>query len=169
MKDLFIYYHGETDGITDVLRRKGIYSSYGESYTRAKYIFTNGEVSITRTKVPTNLHEFKQGISSYTYKRDSISNLNEIEIIEITDITLFVNLSIVLSRLKNNTNTVNPCYWNTCITEGDFEGKRYQPGDMVFCVQSLIKDSPFFRMSSINEVLSQFGKEESDLIKTTIQ
>ena len=169
MKNLFIYYKGGSTDIIDALRRIGIYHSYGDSFTSSKYVFTNGEVSILRSKVPNNLHEFKQGINSYTYKRDTILNLNEIEIIEITDLTLFINLAFILAHFKSNPNIINPCYWSTCIMEGDFEGKYYQPGDMIFCIHSLIKDSPLFRISFIDEVLSQFGKTESDLIKTTIQ
>lgn len=169
MKDLFIYYKGGSEDITNALRRIGIYHSYGDSYLSSKYVFTNGEVYITKLKVPNNLSEFKQGINSYTHKRDTIWNLNEIEIIEITDPTLFINLTFVLARLKSNPNIIYSCYWSTCITEGDFEGKYYQPGDMIFCSDSLIRDSLLFKVSSINEVLSQFGKTESDLIKTTIQ
>ena len=169
MKDLFIYYKGESEDIVDVLRRSGIYHSYGDSLISSKYTFTNGEVSILKSKVPDNLQEFKRGVNSYTYKRNTIYNLSEIEIIEITDLTLFINLAVVLAFFKNNPSILNPCYWNTCIMEGDFEGKHYQPGDMIFCQRSLVKDSLLFTISSINEVLSQFGKTESDLIKTTIQ
>ena len=169
MKDLFIYYKGESEDIIDVLRKMGIYYSYGDSRLRSKYTFTNGEISIIKSKVPYDLNEFKQGLNSYTYKRDTMYHLSTIEIIEITNPTLFVNLAVVLSHFKNNSNIINPCCWNTCITEGDFEGKHYQPGDMIFCQRSLIKDSLLFTISSINEVLSQFGKTESDLIKTTIQ
>lgn len=169
MKDLFIYYKGESENVIDTLRRRGIFHSYGDSFINPKYIFTNGEVSILKSKVPDNLHEFKQGINSYTYKRDTIFNLSEIEIIEITDLTLFINLAFVLAYFKSNPNILNPCYWHTCIMEGDFEGKQYQPGDMIFCLHSLIRDSPLFKISSINEVLTQFDKTESDLIKITIQ
>ena len=169
MKDLFIYYKGESEDVTNALKRMGIYHSYGDSYLSSKYVFTNGEIYITKLKVPNNLSEFKQGINSYTPKRDIIWNLNEIEIIEITDPTLFINLAFVLAHFKNNPNIINPCYWSTCITEGDFEGKHYQPGDMIFCSYSLIRDSLLFKVSSINEVLSQFGKTASNLIKTTIQ
>jgi hypothetical protein len=169
MEDLFIYYKGESEDIIDVLRKMGIYYSYGDSRLHSKYIFTNGEISILKSKVPDNIHEFKQGLNSYTYKRDTIYHLSTIEIIEITNPTLFVNLAVVLSYFKNNPNVINPYHWNTCITEGDFESKHYQPGDMIFCAHSLVKDSLLFKISSINEVLSQFGKTESDLIKITIQ
>ena len=169
MKDLFIYYKGGSEDVVDALRRRGIYHSYGDSLIGSKYTFTNGEVSILKSKVPDNLQEFKRGINSYTYKRDTIYNLSEIEVIEITDLTLFINLAFVLAYFKSNPNILNPCYWHTCIMECDFEGKHYQPGDMIFCIHSLIRDFSLFKISSINEVLSQFGKTESDLIKTTIQ
>lgn len=167
MKDLFIFCKSEISNIKNTLGNLGARYIYGDSYN-PQYIFTNGKVTITKSKIPNNLSEFKQGMSSYTLMGEWILNLSEIELIEIIDIPLFINMASILHNSKDNFLTSDIFYWFTCIIPTEFEGKSYQLGDMIFCKQALIKDSLCFRLSSVEEVLSQFGKQEADLTKSKL-
>jgi hypothetical protein len=166
MKDLFIFCKTGISNVKNTLGNIGVRYIYGDSYSQ--YIFTNGKITIAKSSMPNNLSEFKRGMNSYTYMGEYILNLSEIEFIEITDIPLFINLASILHNSKDNSLTSDIFYWFTCIISTEFEGKYYQPGDMIFCKQALIKDSLCFKLSSIDEVLSQFGKKESDLTKNKL-
>ena len=164
MKDLFIFCKTEISNVKNTLGNIGVRYIYGDSYS-SQYIFTNGKITIAQSSMPNNLSEFKRGMNSYTFMGEYILNLSEIELIEITDIPLFINLASILHNFKNNFLTSNIFYWFTCIMPTEFEGKFYQPGDMIFCKQFV---SSCFRLSSMEEVLSQFGKQEADLTKSKL-
>lgn len=164
MKDLFIFCKTEISNVKNTLGNIGVRYIYGDTYS-SQYIFTNGKITIAKSSMPNNLSEFKRGMNSYTFMGEYILNLSEIEIIEITDIPLFINLASILHNFKNNFLTSDIFYWFTCIMPTEFEGKYYQPGDMIFCKQF---ESSCFRLSSMEEVLSQFGKQEADLTKSKL-
>lgn len=164
MKDLFIFCKIGIPDIKNILSNIGVRYIYGDSYN-SQYIFTNGKITIAKSTMPNNLAEFKRGINSYTFMGEYVLNLSEIELIEITEIPLFINLASILHNSKNGFFNLDIFYWFTCIMPTEFEGKCYQPGDMIFCNQALIKDSLHFRLSSMEEILSQFDKKESNLIK----
>lgn len=166
MKDLFIVYKESSSNSTyliESLQQLGINrASY--RLNRNNYILTNGLTVLDILQIPNNLFEFQQE----DYLKPEILNVSEIEIIEISDMILFVHLANVLLNTRKKSYASNSFCWHTCITDGEFEGVQYKIGDMIWYQNSLIRNSVIFRISSFNEVLSQFGKKESDLNKIKI-
>lgn len=167
MKDIFLAYkegnHSNSTYLIESLHQIGITcNSY--RLNRNNYILTNGLTIIDKFQIPNSLFEFQQD----SYLQPEILNVNEIEIIEISDIILFVHLANVLLNTQKKSYDSNSFCWHTCITDGEFEGVQYKIGDMIWYQNSLIRNSVIFRISSFNEVLSQFGKKESDLNKIKI-